>query len=1160
MSYWDPDYDVVGTRFRSRLGAILLLQELYDKTRTKKRKGRLVRRVSYPIVGKPPREPIQMDDRFEIRDFAAFLDDFRVDYEDIYARPQLYHDLVQGFEHLGFWHFLHRYPENQYLQRLHNLYKRYFYLLIPYYYLPWRIVSQRIQDEDFQAATTLERFSFLVWNTVRGFSALPARPSDQTSRTPQHRTLHGPSSKNLRVGQPSRDPAKTDRRVRFGPVEYLEIPKANLGRPVRDLWEDLRRTIYESLNYVEDDESIPEIVDDESAEGQEVDEAVDEGDDSGTDDLVIHESVESPMSTVEVVPEDTIVPEFSDDYMSSSEYMEEIMSDSFDVAHAMDHVMATSVRDREVSPPRIRIGTSSPKKGSSDKDPSSGDSCLMHGARHGSPPPQRIRAETPGAEKRAFDEDTSSEGDYSPHDTLSDSQAEGGVSLGSPRKRVRQHPPGMALVAMRGIWRAFGPKERWPACVEIAIPSLSSKLLTFSQQPGTYIQFGNKPPYEARFDGRRWVRKPVLRSGKKRWKIVATYRGLQEKGSEILSRLNQWDAERNLVRYVSKATPLPPKQWSDSKGKTPVYKIFEALRAAQSSKANDQTAPYRTSRIDSAVGGLRKASVDHFLPRKRKQRRWIIDTDACKLKRVPCKKPPRASEVIDKRLSTLARFEKKDPNFGQVDIGSVLCTSGQPVQNLHCSTIAIRAQLSLGERYSWQPRYVREIIPAPFDPFLAANEARRYLSQAMASLATPAPADSSMTFPPYPGAVKGERRLDLSRHELDDILQDTKMVRNWSEPELADTLAPGLFDEELEAIRAEESGSKSVQEENVQSPTRDSSRSESMSQTDSQESDWLSPPSALLREFPGFGSAGGTFEILEEDMEVYIDLSDYADSDVEMNFRRPPPHLLRPSRRRRRGAFSKHQEVKFPWDGLRGGADEGARSDYENDGDDEYSSSSSNQDYEIDQQEMGLEERHCGCRQRIPLLENEASHHHWDGLRSHPVHDGDCIPDRRDKYQFIRKWLQYLSPGYSTLQLPRLFNFNSSNAKYGALACKGAKRLASESDRELRSQGLRMRSSSLPNHAFSSPTSDSKDHLVAPPNPYNEAENVHRTGLQLPDYRPTDDARIKPIRGSLQEAGCLRGAPGRAGHEGSSKDEASPHSFSGSTLVSSEGCASSESV
>ena len=101
MQYEDFDYVIGETRPGSRLGAISVFREIYENTRIRQRKGRLVRRASDPRVGKPPRAPVQTDDRFEIRDFAAILDDFRVDLEDLYCKMELHDELVQSFETLG---------------------------------------------------------------------------------------------------------------------------------------------------------------------------------------------------------------------------------------------------------------------------------------------------------------------------------------------------------------------------------------------------------------------------------------------------------------------------------------------------------------------------------------------------------------------------------------------------------------------------------------------------------------------------------------------------------------------------------------------------------------------------------------------------------------------------------------------------------------------------------------------------------------------------------------------------------------------------------------------------------------------------------------------------------------------------------------------------
>ena len=101
MPYEDPDYAINQRRFKTRMGAISLLSEIYNKTHSRQKAGRLVRRASYPCVGRPPRHPVQSDSRLEIFQFSELLDDFRADYEDLYAPADLNKNLIEGFETLG---------------------------------------------------------------------------------------------------------------------------------------------------------------------------------------------------------------------------------------------------------------------------------------------------------------------------------------------------------------------------------------------------------------------------------------------------------------------------------------------------------------------------------------------------------------------------------------------------------------------------------------------------------------------------------------------------------------------------------------------------------------------------------------------------------------------------------------------------------------------------------------------------------------------------------------------------------------------------------------------------------------------------------------------------------------------------------------------------
>ena len=77
----------------------------------------------------------------------------------------------------GFWHFYSRFPDNQRLIRLHNFFKRCFYILLHGGCLPGQVTARRQENDGIQQALTTHRLSFLAWHIVNGFSALPSQSS-----------------------------------------------------------------------------------------------------------------------------------------------------------------------------------------------------------------------------------------------------------------------------------------------------------------------------------------------------------------------------------------------------------------------------------------------------------------------------------------------------------------------------------------------------------------------------------------------------------------------------------------------------------------------------------------------------------------------------------------------------------------------------------------------------------------------------------------------------------------------------------------------------------------------------------------------------------------------------------------------------------------------
>ncbi|KAF2231809.1 hypothetical protein EV356DRAFT_535156 [Viridothelium virens] len=353
MGFKDPDYDIYVERFWTRIGAISLLKEIYDNTHHRRRTGRLLRRASDPIVGRPGRHPIQSDDRFEIRRFTELLDDYRVDYENIHTRADLCTNLIDGFEYLGFWHFYSRFPENQRLQRLHNLFKRYFHLLRSWLELPGHFISRRFLDPSLRAATTVDRFSYLVWSTVNGFSALPSKNLDLVPRHPRHRALHRPSGKNLKFGLLPRFSLPVGARVRFGKIQYREIPKANIGRPVRDIWQDLQYLTNSSILHSKDTEvsegSSPEFEDDDEGEDEDGEYAMDEGYD-----------YEQSYKFGEPIPEDALIAQPIADFLSANAHFEDLIAEHL----LAEQLMFPSNQDSSSSSSlrQTRAGTPHPGK------------------------------------------------------------------------------------------------------------------------------------------------------------------------------------------------------------------------------------------------------------------------------------------------------------------------------------------------------------------------------------------------------------------------------------------------------------------------------------------------------------------------------------------------------------------------------------------------------------------------------------------------------------------------------------------------------------------------------------------------------------------------------------------------------------------------------
>ena len=634
------------------------------------------------------------------------------------------------------------------------------------------------------------------------------------------------------------------------------------------------------------------------------------------------------------LPEDILMPQSIYDPLPTSEQLEEVLSGNFEVAHAMDQMMETSLLDPETS--------------------------LL---------PHENRLESSGSSKRPLDEDVS-EGQTSTHGALSSNEAEGSLIVRKFPKRARRDPIKSLVLSITAIYRAFGPQQYWPASTEIAIPPSPNDLYLriFSRQIGTKLQFGNAPPYNARFDGVKWIRNPGVRFGKKHWRIITTHRGIHERGSEILARLVRWDAKKNLVRYVPKDAPHVLTPQSNAKGKMPVYKVQNQSLANGSSYTSH---PDQRGRIDSAVGDVQTPSTTKQSSSKRKRRKWIIDINAGQLKRIPCTTSRIATSKVDMRFLKLAMLRKQCQAMVQSQYGAMLpCQYKAMLQNKYKSMLRslssesdvaplwwphspinltydawasnLRARLQQGERNSWNPETTKETMPGPFDPFAAAQISRRLLDNATSISAVQTEAGSTSSANPQSNATTVKPDELLNDAPQDKSLLDLKMVKDLDSPDLAGTLAPKMDVSEFAAMGLGKSGTQAYDTEKTRRVMEKGDEDNGAArEADSQLPSPTRAPNVSVSRPGGIGSREESFD---EGWDTDMD-SDSTDIDTDINFRSLPIEMILPCRERRRGPGLGCRE-ELPWASLRGGSSE--EESVDEDVEDEYSSSDSSSDEDVE--------------------------------------------------------------------------------------------------------------------------------------------------------------------------------------------------------------------
>ncbi|KAL9084240.1 MAG: hypothetical protein Q9165_008151 [Trypethelium subeluteriae] len=840
-----------------------------------------------------------------------------------------------------FWHFYSRFPENQRLQRLYNLFKRYFHLLRPWLELPGHFMSQRFLDPVLQAATTVDRFSYLVWSTANGFSALPSKKLILHSK---YRNVSEDSSSEFEdddEGEDEDGEHTLDEEYDFEQTyKYAEsVPEDALsGQPIADFlsttehWEDIlnEHFLTEQLMFL-------------SGQGS------------------------SPSPPVRKARAGTPHPS----RRSLEQYGNPEEAPEASSSTAMQQTVPPSEQDPSPLRPLRPARPSTPHPGKRPFDEH--EDVEEAGSASAAPTMEQMMS--------TFRlESTPSAPPQQGHDELTggtSSHSESGISLPSSPKKARQRSPVAPFVNMEPLAAAFGSIRPWPAVAEVAVQRQDYTKRPYSRQQGTRLQFGNEAPYYARFNGEHWVLTPHVRGGKRHQKIVTTHRGLQETGSKSLWQLTRWDARKNYIRYIPKDDPFqfiqwpdpkgktpiyrasdqppPPTQWFDAKGKTPVYKAFSQTLPAQPSDPKGKLPVYRETRIDSVVSDLRRVSIAEQAKRKPKTRRWTIDIDRGQLRRIPCCKRSEAPKFHDLRFKHLADLQDYDIIFGLgpgfLPVFSPVAPRRAPLTPAEEFHLRMATQMQLkfmrhGNFRSWQPISTQESRPpGSFDPFDAANRARWYEAIAsyvppkrMASVhdqttdsrVTELEGESSLTFPPNLKSVAVPVR-NPEAGLSDEILVDTQMWRDWQEPELMDTVALSTIEESKETFGLDKAPESRVFEVGqdpvvmVEEMHYDEEASgqppgepmEPMMLDPQPESSFMVPQPSAPNESYSFGSAGEAIHSPQEDADFFATyITDDEDNDVGMDFQRPTAELLQRKKadRRRKGG-----QVKFPRGDLRGG-------------------------------------------------------------------------------------------------------------------------------------------------------------------------------------------------------------------------------------------------
>ena len=586
---------------------------------------------------------------------------------------------------------------------------------------------------------------------------------------------------------------------------------------------------------------------------------------------------------------------------------------------------------------------------------------------------QHTRADTPHPKKRSAAGDGNPEKSHSVNGALAPASAEADVSLPRPLRKAHQILDILTVDEMWALTKAFCWQEVWPAISDI-YAFTDKGIKEFSIQIGTQLQFGDNPPHEILFDGTKWVRKPGVRSGKRRWKAVTNHRGKQAKGSEMLSRFIQWDAKKNLIRLASKHTPLPATEWSNSKGKTPNYRADEQLSSQRWTDDNGGIPAHKKSRIDSVVASCRKASIDRQTrKRKREVRRWVVDTKAGTLKRLPSSTAPDLSRPVDKRNDRLAVLEINtlyraiEPDL----LRYLELEYGMPASQL---AAVLKAPIQLGVRLSWKPFSTRERIPRPFDPFLAANLTRAHIKVVRSIETTQTAPALNTTIPSLAGSMIRYHKSSILAQEQNETLQRGRVLRKSREPELAGTIT---LEENVSELCGEvkRNGEGADEGERMNgSPAGVGSEGSSTTDHDSQSDD----TDSIINDYDAY-LRGGIFETGPEHMSVNSDPSDHADSDGGLEGWRSQTRILRArhsrsdvSCRRRRGP------VTFPWTALRGGAAN------ENEENEHASSSSENEESNGQSQHRHRQEAPADGHQQRRVVFALPSRYR-DSLHRHPT-------------------------------------------------------------------------------------------------------------------------------------------------------------------------------